>query len=116
MSAPESHQEADPTLGPVADIVPELAGSTSLAQENRVSPEVRDRQETLEKVLNGSIKSEARLLQVIETIPAIMWFSLPDGSNEFLNQRWHDFTCISGEAARSLSPRGSPRCSLRPSR
>jgi hypothetical protein len=84
MSAPESRHEADPTLGPVADIVPELAGSTSLAQGNGVIPGVRDRQEALEKVLNASMTSVARLLQVIDTIPAIMWFSLPDGSDEFL--------------------------------
>ena len=27
-----------------------------------------------------------------DTIPALVWCTLPDGSNEFHNQRWHDYT------------------------
>jgi PAS domain S-box-containing protein len=34
---------------------------------------------------------------MIDTIPALAWCNLPDGSNEFLNKRWHDYTGLSPE-------------------
>jgi PAS domain S-box-containing protein len=34
---------------------------------------------------------------VIDTIPATAWYGLPDGSKEFLNKRWHDYTGLSAE-------------------
>jgi PAS domain S-box-containing protein len=43
---------------------------------------------------------EGRLRMIIDTIPTIAWCSLPDGSGEFWNQRWHDYTGLSPEAAR----------------
>lgn len=49
-------------------------------------------QEALRNALGQVQKSEAKLRQVIDTIPAIAWCNLPDGSNEFLNKRWHDYT------------------------
>src|SRR5215469_9265078 len=42
-------------------------------------------------------KSEGKLRQVVDAIPALAWCNLPDGSNEFLNQRWHDYTGLSPE-------------------
>jgi PAS domain S-box-containing protein len=41
--------------------------------------------------------SEAQLRDMIDTIPALAWCNLPDGSNEFLNKRWHDYTGLSPE-------------------
>ena len=32
---------------------------------------------------------------VIETIPAMAWTALPDGSNEFVNRRWAEYTGLS---------------------
>jgi formate hydrogenlyase transcriptional activator len=37
---------------------------------------------------------------ILDVIPAIAWSKLPDGSNEFVNQRWQDYTGISAEQAR----------------
>jgi len=34
---------------------------------------------------------------VIDTIPTLAWSILPDGSNEFLNKRWHEYTGLSPE-------------------
>jgi formate hydrogenlyase transcriptional activator len=34
---------------------------------------------------------------VIDTIPALAWCNLPDGPNEFLNKRWHEYTGLSHE-------------------
>ena len=42
-------------------------------------------QEALRNALGQVQKSEAKLRQVIDTIPAMAWCNLPDGSNEFLN-------------------------------
>src|SRR5580704_3926845 len=36
--------------------------------------------------------SEAKLRRIIDTIPVIAWCGLPDGSAEFWNRRWHDYT------------------------
>ena len=44
--------------------------------------------------------SEAKLCLIIDTIPVIAWRTLADGSGEFWNQRWHDYTGMPLEAAR----------------
>jgi formate hydrogenlyase transcriptional activator len=44
--------------------------------------------------------SEANLRQVIDTIPTLVWCTRPDGSTEFLNKRWHDYTGFSSEESR----------------
>src|SRR6266403_836224 len=36
--------------------------------------------------------SEDKFRVMVDTIPALVWCTLPDGSNEFPNQRWHDYT------------------------
>ena len=43
--------------------------------------------------------SEAKLRRIIDTIPVIAWCGLPDGSAEFWNRRWHDYTGICLEDA-----------------
>jgi formate hydrogenlyase transcriptional activator len=37
---------------------------------------------------------------ILDALPAIAWCKLPDGSNEFVNQRWQDYTGIPEEEAR----------------
>lgn len=41
--------------------------------------------------------SEARLRLTIDTIPAYVWSALPDGSIDFINQRWLEFSGLSLE-------------------
>src|SRR6202023_76871 len=43
--------------------------------------------------------SEAKLRRIIDTIPVIAWSGLPDGSAEFWNRRWRDYTGICLENA-----------------
>jgi PAS domain S-box-containing protein len=50
-------------------------------------------------VLNESRSSEPTLRQIIHKIPTLAWCNLPDGSSEFLNQRWHDYTGLSPQEA-----------------
>src|SRR5438552_19144737 len=45
-------------------------------------------------------KSEAKLRQVVDTIPDLVWSNLADGPNDFSNQGWQDYTGISSEGAR----------------
>jgi PAS domain S-box-containing protein len=33
-----------------------------------------------------------RLRNVIDTVPSFLWTSLPDGSKEYLNKRWYEYT------------------------
>jgi formate hydrogenlyase transcriptional activator len=56
-----------------------------------------DSEPSAQKMLEEVRVSEANLRRIIDTIPALAWCNLPDGSNEFLNQRWHDYTGLSPE-------------------
>src|SRR5579864_2040760 len=49
-------------------------------------------QEKLSRALDELKNSERKLRQVIDTIPTLALSILPDGSNEFLNKRWHEYT------------------------
>jgi len=40
---------------------------------------------------------EHNLAAIIDTIPTLAWCNLPDGSNEFLNKGWHEYTGLSHE-------------------
>jgi PAS domain S-box-containing protein len=42
-------------------------------------------------------QSEQRLRDVIDTIPAMVWSTLPDGTNDFANQSWLEYTGISAK-------------------
>src|SRR4029077_2920757 len=54
-------------------------------------------QEALSRALEELKNSERKLRQVIDTIPTLAWSILPDGANEFLNKRWHEYTGLSAE-------------------
>ena len=51
----------------------------------------------LQHALGEIRKSEAKLRQVIDAIPALAWCNLPDGTNEFLSKGWHEYTGLSPE-------------------
>jgi formate hydrogenlyase transcriptional activator len=39
----------------------------------------------------------ARLQTVIDTVPSFLWTSFPDGSKEYLNRRWYEYTGLTLE-------------------
>jgi PAS domain S-box-containing protein len=43
--------------------------------------------------------SENKLRTIIDTIPALAWSARPDGSAEFFNRRWLDYSGLSAEEA-----------------
>jgi formate hydrogenlyase transcriptional activator len=100
MSAPQSHHKLD-FAGPPAETDEAREESLELSRGNGavgVSEHYQAR-EDLERALLESQKSELQLRKMIDTIPALAWCNLPDGSNEFLNQRWHDYTGLSPQEA-----------------
>jgi PAS domain S-box-containing protein len=60
-------------------------------------------------------RSADQLRIIIDTIPTLVWCNRPDGSSEFLNQRWLDYTGLSIEEARdwgwkaAIHPEDLPR-------
>jgi PAS domain-containing protein len=71
----------------------------SPGRENDAIPRHDDKGDDLKNVLNESRSSEPTLRQIIDKIPTLAWCNLPDGSSEFLNQRWHDYTGLSPQEA-----------------
>ena len=45
------------------------------------------------------MKSEDKFRVMVDAIPTLAWCSLADGSVEFFNQRWHDYTGLSAQEA-----------------
>jgi formate hydrogenlyase transcriptional activator len=63
----------------------------------RIAIERQRSQEALGMALDEVRNSEAKLRQVIDAIPTLAWCNLPDGPNDFLNKRWHEYTGLSPE-------------------
>jgi formate hydrogenlyase transcriptional activator len=51
---------------------------------------------------NESNGGDGSLRRIIDSIPALAWCARPDGSIEFLNKQWHDYTGLSPGEARDL--------------
>jgi PAS domain S-box-containing protein len=77
--------------GEFAHRVP-IQGEDELAQLGRVSNDTAQRLQDLYESLQSS---EDRLRRVINTIPAHVWSTLPDGSVDFINQRLLESTGLS---------------------
>ena len=63
----------------------------------RIAIERQRSQESLRSALETIKNSETNLRRVIDTIPTLAWCNTPDGPNEFLNKRWHEYTGRSHE-------------------
>ena len=77
----------EPGADPSVDAARSRAAS---AQE----PMVGQRTEPVEEALR---RNEQQLRDLIETIPAMAWSTLPDGSNVFVSRRWTEYTGLSAE-------------------
>src|SRR5208282_2989361 len=56
----------------------------------------------LERQRDALRKSEKELRDAIDTIPAIVWSTLPDGSNTYVNKRFIEYSGLSAEQATEL--------------
>src|SRR3989442_6517615 len=52
-------------------------------------------------------RGEDYLRLTIDTIPVLAWCTRPDGWNEFLNQRWLDYTALTIEEAQGWGWKGA---------
>src|ERR1700733_11693150 len=115
MRVPESRHETKSTRQADTEDTREVVVPAPPAQESNAVPEQHNKREDLEQALDESRRSEKRLRRIIDTIPALAWGNLPDGSNEFLNQRWHDYTGLSPQEAHgwgwqvTIHPKDLPR-------
>src|SRR6202795_72085 len=74
--------------------------SGHIAKWYGTSTDIEDRSQAehkLRQVLEEIRGAEANLRRTIDTIPALVSGFLADGSNEFMNQRWHDYTGLPHE-------------------
>jgi PAS domain S-box-containing protein len=85
----------------VARAVRDKAGNLECVGSAMDVTEQRQARAALEKALTEIKQSEDRLRLTLDTIPALAWCTLPDGSAEVLNQRWLDYTGLSAEKARN---------------
>ncbi len=53
----------------------------------------------MDNEINAMQPSEDFLRTMIDQIPTLAWSCWPDGTTEFLNQRWLDYTGLSMEEA-----------------
>jgi formate hydrogenlyase transcriptional activator len=53
----------------------------------------------LKRELEVVRKAERQLRKILNTMPTLAWCSHPDGSTEFLNQRWYEYTGLSQQQA-----------------
>jgi PAS domain S-box-containing protein len=81
--------------GEVAELVGTLVDVTEQQHAN----------EKLQRAFDEIKKSEDRLRLVVDTIPALVWRSTPDGIPDFLNQQALDYTGLSLDQAETGWPR-----------
>src|SRR6267378_2547085 len=104
MKAQESHHKTAVTAhAEKVDASDKLVVTPGEKQNGDVSKQYQNR-EDLEKAYNEAkvseaqlADSEARLQMIIDMVPSFLWTSLPDGSKEYLNKRWYDYTGLSLE-------------------
>jgi formate hydrogenlyase transcriptional activator len=88
----------------VAERTAELAKANDelrkgIGERRKIEARLLESEAALQKAFDEIKKSEAKLRQVIDAIPTLAWCNLPDGPNEFLNKRWHDYTGLPPESS-----------------
>src|SRR2546427_4923477 len=73
----------------------EEAGPATVERAQRELTERRRCLEQSEQTLADSKGPDDHLRMMIDTIPTLAWSCRPDGTTEFLNQRWLDYTGLS---------------------
>src|SRR5258708_12712614 len=79
----------------VGPISPPGLGFTGLTRTWQTLAPPRQERYIIEQVFIEMHSSEAQLRIMIDTMPALAWSCLPDGANEFTNNRWRDYTGLS---------------------
>jgi PAS domain S-box-containing protein len=86
------HSVGHPVAGSDGEVTELIGTHIDVTEQHAV-------QETLQKAFDQIKKSEDRLRLVIDTIPALVWRTRPDGAAEFFNQPCLDYTGLSLDQA-----------------
>jgi PAS domain S-box-containing protein len=70
----------------------DLARKTAQLREQAVFLQEAERRQQALELAELKVASERRYRQLAESIPQIVWRSLPDGQLEYWNQRWYEYT------------------------
>ena len=82
---------ADPSTPGDADLPPPLRRRSARAiKESRIL--TADRDDARRSVEQALADSEARFRAVTDAMPAIVWSSTSDGTYDYFNERWYEFT------------------------
>lgn len=88
-------------IGTLMDITERKRAEQSMADLNlELERRIEQRTADLACANAALLKSEDDLRVAIDTIPSLVWISSPDGSIEYLNQRWLSYTGLALEQAR----------------
>jgi PAS domain S-box-containing protein len=84
----------------LAFLAASLAAAGVIARSRRRTQKAVSAHQALERALkqNDALKNEFRV--TFDTMPTLSWVARPDGSVEFLNQRWLEYTGLSLKQAR----------------
>ncbi len=85
-------QPSNPTTDE-QEVIAQISHLASIALDQETS------QRSLTRALDELTKSERRLRTTIDAIPGFVWSTAPDGSVDFLNRPWCDYTGVSMEDA-----------------
>ncbi|HZE68817.1 MAG TPA: sigma 54-interacting transcriptional regulator, partial [Pyrinomonadaceae bacterium] len=105
MKAQESHHKIAVTAHAEKVVESEMLVVPPGQQQNGDMSRQYQNREDLNKTCNETKESyaqladseETRLRTIIDMVPSFLWTSLPDGSKEYLNKRWYDYTGLSFE-------------------
>src|SRR6267142_2301465 len=115
MKAQQSHHETASAAHAKSEEPSEMLVVTPGEKQNGDSSKQFQNREDLEQAYNEAKKSEARLRKIVDTIPTLAWCNFADGSNDFVNQRWSDYTGLSQEEVKrvgckvAISPEDLPK-------
>ncbi len=84
---------------PKTDFVSDALAVSSAEKGITGSSEQYPTHAELERAFDELKTSEDKFRVMVDAIPTLAWCSLADGTVEFLNQRWHDYTGLSPREA-----------------
>ena len=90
----------NPLLNDQGKIERWYATAFDIEDRKRAEHEREQSQEALRNALAEIQKSESKLRQVIDAIPAMAWSAHPDGGGEFFNQHYLDYVGLPAEYVR----------------
>src|SRR5216683_3079704 len=99
MSGPESNRRGDFRASLIMDDVSEALAVSTAEKGIAGSSEQYPTRAEPERAFDELKTCEDKFRVMVDAIPTLAWCSLADGSVEFFNQRWHDYTGLSPQEA-----------------